>query len=145
MEQTEDWIALATAPPASPEQLAEMAGALGDRGIETELEENPVRQCDKDVLTRRHFLRAIELMATLPASQRGGIRLKEVAAPDVVWVTAGDTSLAAASTMLDHDLPAIPVVNSREDLRVCGLVRAERLTFRILQKLEAEGDAPTQA
>ena len=97
------------------------------------------------VLTRRHFLRAIELMATLPASQRGGIRLKEVAAPDVVWVTAGDTSLAAASTMLDHDLPAIPVVNSREDLRVCGLVRAERLTFRILQKLEAEGDAPTQA
>ena len=49
MEQTEDWVALATVPPASPEQLDQMASALGDRGIETELEENPVRQCDKDV------------------------------------------------------------------------------------------------
>jgi hypothetical protein len=32
-------------------------------------------------------------------------------------------------------------VNSRSDLRVCGLVRAEKLTFRILEKLETPGQS----
>jgi hypothetical protein len=49
MEQTEDWVTLATAPPSSPEQLDQISGVLRDRGIESDLEENPVRQCDKDV------------------------------------------------------------------------------------------------
>ena len=49
MEQTEDWVTLATTPPSSPEQLDQMAGALSDRGIEIHREENPMRQCDKDV------------------------------------------------------------------------------------------------
>ena len=49
MEQTEDWVTLATAPPSSPEQLDQMAGALGNRGIEIQREETPMRQCDKDV------------------------------------------------------------------------------------------------
>ena len=49
MEQTEEWVTLATAPPSSQEQLDQMAGALGSRGIETYLEENTMRQCDKDV------------------------------------------------------------------------------------------------
>jgi hypothetical protein len=48
MEQTEEWVTLATAPPSSPEQLDQMAGALGDRGIECQLEQNPMRQCDND-------------------------------------------------------------------------------------------------
>ena len=51
MEQTEDWVILATAPPSSPEQLDQMAGALGDRGIEIHWEENPMRQYDKDAAT----------------------------------------------------------------------------------------------
>ena len=54
MKQTEDWVTLASTPPSSPEQLDQMAGALGDRGIEIYLEENPVRQCDKDVATWLH-------------------------------------------------------------------------------------------
>ena len=49
MEQTEDWVTLATAPPSSPEQLDQMAGALSGRGVEIHLEENTMRQCDKDV------------------------------------------------------------------------------------------------
>jgi hypothetical protein len=49
MEQDEDWVTLAGTPPSSLEQLDQMAGALGDRGIEIDLEENPMRQCDKDV------------------------------------------------------------------------------------------------
>ncbi len=132
---------LEPAPPVrlSPEStLEEAVERFSERGLQfCCLLDQQERLCG--ILTRHHFLRAIELMATLPVSQRSGIRIKEVAAPDVVWVAAGDSSLTAASTMLDHDLPAIPVVNSRDDLRVCGLVRAERLTFRILQKLEAEG------
>jgi hypothetical protein len=49
MKLTEDWVTLATAPPSSSEQLDEIAGALGNRGVEIQLEENPMRQCDKDV------------------------------------------------------------------------------------------------
>jgi hypothetical protein len=46
-----NWVTLATTPPSSPDQLDRIAAALGDRGIETDREENPVRQCDKDVAT----------------------------------------------------------------------------------------------
>ncbi len=46
-----DWVTLATTPPSSPEQLDQIADALGNQGIEITLEENPVRQCDKDVAT----------------------------------------------------------------------------------------------
>ena len=46
-----DWVTLATPPPSSPEQLDQIAGALSARGIEIDLNENPVRQYDKDVAT----------------------------------------------------------------------------------------------
>ena len=50
-QQPADWVTLATTPPSNQEQFDRLVSALGDRGIEIELEDNPVRQCDNDVAT----------------------------------------------------------------------------------------------
>jgi hypothetical protein len=46
-----DWVTLATTPPSSQQQFDRLVSALDDRGIELELEDNPVRQCNNDVAT----------------------------------------------------------------------------------------------
>ncbi len=48
-QQPADWVTLATTPPSSQEQFDQLVSALNSRGIEIDLEDNPVRQCDKDV------------------------------------------------------------------------------------------------
>lgn len=50
-QQPADWITLATTPPASQEQFDQLVSALNNRGIAIDLEDTPVRQCDKDVAT----------------------------------------------------------------------------------------------
>jgi CBS-domain-containing membrane protein len=97
------------------------------------------QRCLWGVLTRRHFLRAIEALAAIPMPQRSCLCLKEVVPPDPVWVTMSDSSLTAAATMLEHELPGIAVVQSAADLRVVGYIPAEKLTRRILQHLGRRG------
>ncbi len=48
MTQESDWITLATTPPATPEEFERLSQALDAANIETELEENLVRQCEND-------------------------------------------------------------------------------------------------
>ncbi len=43
-----EWITLATTPPSSEESFERLAQALKDSRIEIEIEENPVRQCERD-------------------------------------------------------------------------------------------------
>jgi hypothetical protein len=42
------WITLATIPPASQEAFVQLAQVLQDSNIELEIEENAVRQCERD-------------------------------------------------------------------------------------------------
>jgi hypothetical protein len=48
MTEESEWITLATTPPSSVEAMDKLAKALADAKIETSLEENPVRQCERD-------------------------------------------------------------------------------------------------
>ncbi|HEV3386923.1 MAG TPA: hypothetical protein VG097_19050, partial [Gemmata sp.] len=46
-----------------------------------------------------------------------------------------DSSLLAASTMLEHGLSWIPVIVSKSDRRVKGSVRTERISYWLMQEL----------
>ncbi len=43
-----EWITLATTPPSTTEKFEQLAQALAAAKIEHEIEENPVRQCERD-------------------------------------------------------------------------------------------------
>lgn len=48
MAEQSEWITLATTPPSSQESFDRLAKALQDTKIEVQVEENPVRQCERD-------------------------------------------------------------------------------------------------
>ncbi len=48
MAQESDWITLATTPPSDPNEFKRLTHALGEANIESEVEENLVRQCEND-------------------------------------------------------------------------------------------------
>ncbi|MCL4396659.1 MAG: hypothetical protein M1482_17955 [Chloroflexi bacterium] len=66
MDSSHEWIVLATTPPASPEDVDRLAGALANAEIEIQVEENAVRLCKNDVavwlrVRQRDFSRATNL------------------------------------------------------------------------------------
>ncbi len=48
MTMDSEWITLATTPPSSPEAFEKLAEALAAARIEVEIQENAVRQCERD-------------------------------------------------------------------------------------------------
>jgi hypothetical protein len=52
-----------------------------------------------------------------------------------VTISSDDSSLLAASTMLEHRLSWIPVVVGKDDHHLQGCVRAEKITYWLLQDL----------
>ncbi len=48
MAEGTEWITLATTPPSSQEAFERLAEALRASKIELSIEENPVRQCERD-------------------------------------------------------------------------------------------------
>ncbi len=48
MTTDSEWITLATTPPSTAEKFEQLAQALAAAKIEHEIEENPVRQCERD-------------------------------------------------------------------------------------------------
>lgn len=49
MASADEWIVLATIPPAAPDQVDELATALTQAHIENQIEQNSVRLCKNDV------------------------------------------------------------------------------------------------
>lgn len=48
MANDSEWITLATTPPSTTEKFEQLAQALAAANIEHAVEENPVRQCERD-------------------------------------------------------------------------------------------------
>ncbi len=48
MSNDSEWITLATTPPSTTEKFERLAQALAAANIEHNIEENPVRQCERD-------------------------------------------------------------------------------------------------
>lgn len=53
-----------------------------------------------------------------------------------VYVALDDSILVASATMLDHGISWLPVVQSKDNLRPVGLLRGEKISYRIIRKLE---------
>jgi NADH:ubiquinone reductase (H+-translocating) len=82
--------------------------------------------------------RALVIIASTPAECRrdaSKVQVRELLSPDPVTISSDDSSLLAASTMLDHGLNWIPVLVSKTDRHLRGFVRAEKLSYWMLQEL----------
>ena len=64
-----DWITFETTPPSSQQNFDMLARALGDARIPTEVEENPVRQCERDPAAWLH-VRSCDLALALEVKRR---------------------------------------------------------------------------
>lgn len=53
---------------------------------------------------------------------------------DPVAVTLGDTSLTAGDVMNRHDIDWLPVVENKEDRRLVGIVRSEKMLRWLVEK-----------
>jgi NADH dehydrogenase len=81
------------------------------------------------VVTRTDLLRAFERGA------RAATPLAEVMVPDPVAVAIDEPARLAATLLRDHELSALPVVASRQDRRLLGHLRGDRLLARMLGAL----------
>jgi predicted transcriptional regulator len=53
-----------------------------------------------------------------------------------VYVAQDDSTLVASATMLDHGISWLPVVRSKDDPTPVGYLRGEKITNRMMQKME---------
>jgi CBS domain-containing protein len=89
-------------------------------------------------LTIADITRALVVIASTPAECRrdaSKVQVRELLSPDPVTISSDDSSLLAASTMLEHGLNWIPVVVNKTDRHLKGFVRAEKLSYWMLQEL----------
>ena len=91
-----------------------------------------------DGLNIADITRALVVIASTPVECRrdaSKVQVGELLSPDPVTISSDDSSLLAASTMLEHGLNWIPVVVSKTDRHLKGFVRAEKLSYWMLQEL----------
>jgi NADH:ubiquinone reductase (H+-translocating) len=91
-------------------------------------------------LDRDDLYDMIARIAVVPLDQRGDVtrrRLNELLPGDPVYVTTQDSIQVAVETLLDHGVSWLPVVRSKDDLRPVGVLRGERISGRLIEKLGA--------
>jgi NADH dehydrogenase len=94
--------------------------------------------CLYNVLKGIDLTRAIERLAYLQTDDWRDLRklqLKEFLSFEPLAVSADDSSLLAASIMYERGLSLIPVIVSKGDRRLKGHVRAETVSYKLLQQL----------
>lgn len=94
---------------------------------------------------RNDLYQIVARIAVTPESKEADSALRtlgELLPGGSVHATLEDSLLAATATMLDHRSSWLPVVQSNNDLRPVGSLRAERVSFHLIEKI---GIAPSQA
>jgi NADH dehydrogenase len=95
-------------------------------------------KCLVGVLKTADVANALLLIVSTPEESRRDatqVRVRELLAEDPLTISSDDSSLLAGSTMREHGLSWIPVIVSQSDRRLKGLVRAERITYWMLEEL----------
>jgi CBS-domain-containing membrane protein len=62
------------------------------------------------------------------------MQLREFVSAEPVTVSSDDSSLVAASTMLEHGLTWIPAVVSKNDRHLKGYIRMDKMSYWLLQQ-----------
>jgi NADH:ubiquinone reductase (H+-translocating) len=100
-------------------------------------------------LDRDDLYDMIARIAVVPVEKRGDVtrhKLSELLLGNPLCVTVADSILVATTTMLDHGISWLPVVNSKDDLRPVGYLRGEKVGSRMVQKISgAQPDRATAA
>ena len=81
---------------------------------------------------------AVELFAFLRGSSRRDVRkvqMREVVSPELVMISAEESSLGAASIMHERKLDWIPVVDRMSGRHLKGLVQVEKINYWLVHKL----------
>ena len=89
-------------------------------------------------LDRQDLYYIVARIALSPAEARGNSALRklgELLPGDPVYVALGDSTLLASTLMLDHGITWLPVVQSKDDARPVGYLRAEKISNLLIQKL----------
>ena len=89
-------------------------------------------------LDRQDLYYIVARIALSPAEARGNSALRklgELLPGDPVYVALGDSTLLASTLMLDHGITWLPVVQSKDDVRPVGYLRAEKISNLLIQKL----------
>ena len=97
-------------------------------------------------LDRGDLYQIVARIAVTSAETRGGVghlKLSDLLSPNLIYVTLEDSALVASATMLDHGISWLAVVKSKDDPRPVGLLRGEKISKRMLERI-AQGQ-PTQA
>ncbi len=89
-------------------------------------------------LDRHDLYYIVARIALSPAETRGNAALRqldELLPGDPVYVALGDSTLLASTMMVDHGITWLPVVQSKDDTRPVGYLRAEKISNLLIQKL----------
>jgi CRP-like cAMP-binding protein len=99
-------------------------------------------------LDRDDFSHVITRIALTPLDTRADLgqrRLDDLLLGNPLYVSLQDSPLVASATMLEHGVSWLPVVQSKEDRRPVGCVRAAKIGNRIIQKIGALGAGRARA
>jgi len=97
-------------------------------------------------LDRGDLYQIITRIAVTSAETRGDIsrlKLSDLLIPNSIYVALEDSAQVASATMLDHGISWLPVVQSKDDPRPVGLLRGEKISKRMLERI-GQGQ-PTRA
>lgn len=106
------------------------------------------KQCLWATLDRDDLYHLIARIALLPLDTRADLgqrRLDSLLLGNPLCVSLQDSPLVASATMLEHAVSWLPVVQSKEDRRPVGCVRAAKIGSRLVQKIGTLGAGRARA
>ena len=98
-------------------------------------------------LDRNDLYQIIARIVVTPTGNQEDVsqrKLGELLSANPVFVALEDSPLVASATMLDHGISWLPVVKSKDDPRPVGLLRGDRITRRLIEKIAQVGAPKAQ-
>jgi NADH dehydrogenase len=95
------------------------------------------QQCLWGVSNGTDLIFAVQMIAykhTVAREDIKNVKLREFVSAEPVTVSSEESSLVAATTMLEHGLKWIPVVASKTDRHLKGFVRMDKMSYWLLQQ-----------
>ena len=89
-------------------------------------------------LDRGDLYQIIARIAVTSAETQGDIsrlKLADLLIPNSIFIALEDSAFVASATMLDHGISWLPVVKSIDDPRPVGLLRGEKISKRLLERM----------
>jgi CBS-domain-containing membrane protein len=120
-----------------PDSTLEQAVALLTKSTNGRLFILDDQQCLWGVSNGTDLVFAAQMIAykqTVAPEDAKNVQLREFVSAEPVTVSSDDSGLLAASTMLEHRLTWIPVVESKSNHRLKGYVRMEKVSYWLLQQ-----------